>query len=137
MVKRRVAVEMDLAGRLICINPSTLKINLRLIKIFRKNPQFHLDLEDGSDDNSLLIDLRGPKEYSIGFEISMISSFRQHKFEAKDSGPFRSGCTVLQLGGIPAGAYSIRPMTFLPGQEGPFILRVHSTCNFSIKLAQS
>ncbi|KAL7070935.1 hypothetical protein ACQ4LE_010125 [Meloidogyne hapla] len=101
-----------------------------------KNPLFHIEFEDGSDENELLIDLKGPKEYSIGMEWCQVSSFRKKDFERKDSGPFRRGCTILQLEKIPAGIYSIQPMTFQAGQEGPFILSLHSSCDFKIKRIQ-
>nr|CAD2175334.1 unnamed protein product [Meloidogyne enterolobii] len=101
-----------------------------------KNPLFHIEFEDGSDENEFLIDLKGPKEYSIGLEFNQISSFRKKDFERKDSGPFRRGCTILQLEKIPAGIYSVQPMTFQSGQEGPFILSLHSSCDFKIKRIQ-
>jgi calpain-7 len=114
---------------------------------------FHVQLDDGSDDNALLVDLRGPKEFSIGFEVTLVSSTRENQqFENKNSGAFRPvifqgklmksfgisrrGYTVLQLEGLPAGVYSIRPMTFTAGQEGPFILSVKSSCNFNLKRVQ-
>uniref|UniRef100_A0A915NW12 Peptidase C2 calpain domain-containing protein n=1 Tax=Meloidogyne floridensis TaxID=298350 RepID=A0A915NW12_9BILA len=90
----------------------------------------------GSDENEFLIDLKGPKEYSVGLEFCQVSSFRKKDFERKDSGPFRRGCTILQLEKIPAGIYSIQPMTFQSGQEGPFILSLHSSCDFKIKRIQ-
>uniref|UniRef100_A0A915CRL8 Peptidase C2 calpain domain-containing protein n=1 Tax=Ditylenchus dipsaci TaxID=166011 RepID=A0A915CRL8_9BILA len=101
-----------------------------------KNPVYHIALEDGSDDNCLLVDLRGPKEYSVGFDLVQVSSFRNRPFERKDSGAFRPGFTFLQLDQVPGGVYALRPMTFVSGQEGPFIIRVQCSCNFSIKKIQ-
>ncbi|KAL3117060.1 hypothetical protein niasHT_007463 [Heterodera trifolii] len=104
---------------------------------FQNNPLFHLCTEDGSDDNALLVELRGPKEFSVGFELAPVSLIRNGRtFETKDSGPFRPGFTVLQLDELPAGTYSIRPMTFVAGQEGPFILRVDCSCKFELKRMQ-
>uniref|UniRef100_A0A914VRZ6 Calpain catalytic domain-containing protein n=1 Tax=Plectus sambesii TaxID=2011161 RepID=A0A914VRZ6_9BILA len=37
---------------------------------YRNNPIYQVKLDDGSDENELLIDLRGPKQYSVGFEFS-------------------------------------------------------------------
>lgn len=39
----------------------------------------------------------------------------------------RSGYVVLDLEDIPAGVLHITPSTFLPNQEGPFILHVKAT----------
>jgi len=46
-------------------------------------------LEDGSDENALLVDLRGPKEFNVGFDITLVSSIREHQFERRNSGSFR------------------------------------------------
>lgn len=49
---------------------------------------------------------------------------------------FRPGYTIMQADKVPAGTYALRPMTFLPGQEGPFILRVDCSCGFKLKRVQ-
>ncbi|TKR68110.1 hypothetical protein L596_024143 [Steinernema carpocapsae] len=103
---------------------------------YMNNPIFHISLDDGSDDNALMMELRGPKQYSVGFEFKQVSSPRQKPFERKDSGAFRPGCTVLTLEGVPAGIYAIQPMTYLQAQEGPFIIRAESSCGFTIKRVQ-
>ena len=102
----------------------------------KNNPVYHISLQDYSDENALLIDLRAPKEYSIGMEVWQVSSFRNKPFENADSGAYRAGCTILALDGLPAGTYAIRPATFLAGQQGPFILRLECSCDFSIKRVQ-
>ncbi|KAI1729476.1 calpain family cysteine protease domain-containing protein [Ditylenchus destructor] len=103
---------------------------------YLNNPLYHIMLEDGSDDNSILIDLRGPKEYSVGFELVQVSSYRNRPFERRDSGAFRPGFTILQLEHVPGGTYALRPMTFLAGQQGPFLIRVDSSCDFTVKKVQ-
>ncbi|EYC29721.1 hypothetical protein Y032_0006g3142 [Ancylostoma ceylanicum] len=103
---------------------------------YKNNPLFHISLEESSDENLILVDLKGPKQYSVGFEIQQVSSPRNKPFERKDSGVYRPGYTVLALERVPAGVYSIRPMTFLAGQEGPFILKVEASCGFSMKRVQ-
>ncbi|RCN44943.1 MIT domain protein [Ancylostoma caninum] len=103
---------------------------------YKNNPLFHISLEESSDENLILVDLKGPKQYSVGFEILQVSSPRNKPFERKDSGVYRPGYTVLALERVPAGVYSIRPMTFLAGQEGPFILKVEASCGFSMKRVQ-
>ncbi|CAD5221634.1 unnamed protein product [Bursaphelenchus xylophilus] len=102
----------------------------------RNNPIFHLELDDGSDENTVVIDLRGPKQFHVGFEVVQISSRRNKPFNRCTSGDFRSGCTVLELNSVPAGTYSIMPMTFNPGQEGPFLLKIQSDTGFKFKRVQ-
>ena len=43
-------------------------------------------------------------------------------FRRKSSGAYRSGFVVLALESVPRGLYNITPTTYMPGQEGPFIL---------------
>jgi hypothetical protein len=82
---------MDKADKLTSEFTAANSGQLYIIPNCRNNPIFHLELEDGSDDNQMVVDLRGPKEYSIGFELAIVSSKRQQTqpFEPKDSGPFR------------------------------------------------
>ncbi|KAJ1352108.1 hypothetical protein KIN20_008301 [Parelaphostrongylus tenuis] len=100
---------------------------------WKNNPLYQISLAESSDQNLVLIDLKGPKEYSVGFEV-------RQKFilgrNCVDLIYFRRGYNVLDLEKVPAGVYTIRPMTFLAGQEGPFILKVESSCEFSIKKVQ-
>lgn len=103
---------------------------------FRNNPIYHISLDEGSDDNDLLIDLRGPKQYSVGFEVNQVSSPRNKRFDKRDSGVFRPGYTVLALEAVPGGVYSVQPMTFLQNQEGPFFLTVEASCAFTMKRVQ-
>ncbi|KAK0417934.1 hypothetical protein QR680_013287 [Steinernema hermaphroditum] len=103
---------------------------------YMNNPIFYISLDDGSDDNSLMFELRGPKQYSVGFEVKQVSSPRQRPFERKDSGAYRPGCTVLTLDAVPAGTYALQPMTFLQNQEGPFIIRMEASCGFTVKRVQ-
>ncbi|GMS89113.1 hypothetical protein PENTCL1PPCAC_11288 [Pristionchus entomophagus] len=104
---------------------------------FENNPLYHLSLEEGSDDHSILIDLRGPKEYSIAFQVCPVSFVREGKeFYQKETGLYRAGYTVMTLDGLAAGTYSIRPSTFITGQEGPFFLGVESTKGFTLKRVQ-
>jgi calpain-7 len=49
---------------------------------------------------------------------------------------FRSGFVVLDLEDVPAGTYNIVPSTFMPNQEGPFILTVKASCPFSVARLQ-
>ncbi|VDM51890.1 unnamed protein product [Angiostrongylus costaricensis] len=120
---------------------------------WNNNPLYEINLGESSDQNLLLIDLKGPKEYSVGFEMRQVSSARNIAFDKKDSGVFRwdivfrtyynfpkylferycgdltyfgPGYNVIALEKVPAGA----------GQEGPFILKVEASCEFLIKKIQ-
>lgn len=96
-----------------------------------------MTIEDGSDDNGLFIDLKGPVSFSIGFEVRLVEAHRrQNTFEAKSTGVFRYGRTVLELNSIPSGTYAIQPMTFQPGQDGPFLIQIESTASIKCKRVQ-
>lgn len=104
---------------------------------YMNNPRYQITLDSAHNNNHILIDLKGPKQYQIGMDIITVilkDNNAPTAFKRKDSGPFRSGFVVLQLQDIPAGTYDIVPSTFLPRQEGPFILTVKSSVPF--KLAQ-
>ncbi|KAM5230901.1 calpain-7 isoform 2-T2 [Hipposideros larvatus] len=100
----------------------------------KNNPiyQFHIE-----KTGPLLIELRGPRQYSVGFEvvtISMVGDPGPHGFQRKSSGDYRCGFCYLELENLPAGIYNIIPSTFLPKQEGPFFLDFNST--IPIKITQ-
>ncbi|VDM91769.1 unnamed protein product [Onchocerca ochengi] len=105
-------------------------------RTYMNNPIYELTLDDGSDDNDILVELKGPKQYNIGFEIKQLTSPRNKPFERCNSGAFRSGYTILALEAVPAGVYNIQPMTFQQGEEGPFFLTVEASCSFTIKRIQ-
>lgn len=93
----------------------------------KNNPiyQFHID-----KTGPLLIELRGPRQYSVGFEVVAVSIMGDpgpHGFQRKSSGDYRCGFCYLELENIPAGIFNIIPSTFLPKQEGPFFLDFNST----------
>ncbi|XP_037701077.1 calpain-7 isoform X3 [Choloepus didactylus] len=92
----------------------------------KNNPiyQFHIE-----KTGPLLIELRGPRQYSVGFEVvtvSVVGDPGSHGFQRKSSGDYRCGFCYLELENIPAGIYNIIPSTFLPKQEGPFFLDFNS-----------
>lgn len=102
---------------------------------YRTNPKFSLKLGP-KDFSNLVIELRGPKVYQVGFEIkvqSLDDPSVTAPFVSKTTGSYRSGYCVLDLNDMPAGTYIIIPSTYLPGQESPFILSVKATTQVSVE----
>jgi len=57
------------------------------------NPRYQIVLESANNNNYLLIILKGPKQYQIGFDINTIVLNDVNAvtaFKTKNSGPFRS-----------------------------------------------
>ncbi|XP_014671415.1 PREDICTED: calpain-7-like [Priapulus caudatus] len=105
---------------------------------YRNNPIYQVALR-GSEENSMLVDLKGPKQYSVGFDVGCVSTDytnSKNVFTKKTSGDFRSGFAVLQIDSLPAGIYNITPCTYRAGQEGPFILSVQVSCEFKLSQLQ-
>ncbi|XP_034951724.1 calpain-7-like [Chelonus insularis] len=102
---------------------------------YQNNPHYLLELKSTNDSNCLLIILKGPKQYQIGFELVTIELNNPEApsaFVAKNSGPFRSGFVYMELEDVPSGSYHIIPATFLPGQEGPFFLTCKASCALNL-----
>ncbi|CAG9856353.1 unnamed protein product [Phyllotreta striolata] len=97
---------------------------------YSNNPKFIIDFES---DSKLLVELKGPKQYQIGVEV-VIQQVKDESvtapFRSTSSGSYRSGYVVMDLPALPAGLVKIIPSTFLPHQEGPFILNIKSTSTF-------
>ncbi|CAC5410761.1 CAPN7 [Mytilus coruscus] len=104
-----------------------------------KNPIYQLRVDGNGTDNFVLIELLGPKQYSVGFEITTVNETNPGApgaFKKTSSGDYRNGYCVLELSRISGGLYNIMPSTFLPGQEGPFFLDVSSNCPISLSHLQ-
>lgn len=103
---------------------------------FQNNPVYQLKVEGSSaETNQILIDLKGPKQFAVGFDVISISTVDPksvYAFKSLSSGSFRPGFTVLEINPIPAGVYNIIPSTFRAGQVGPFFLTVHANCCISL-----
>ncbi|XP_039593575.1 calpain-7 [Polypterus senegalus] len=100
----------------------------------KNNPIYQMQIEKSGP---LLIELRGCRQYSVGFElltVSMVTDPGPSGFQKKNSGDYRCGFCYLELEAIPAGVYNIVPSTFLPNQEGPFFLDFNSA--MPIKVSQ-
>lgn len=100
---------------------------------YKNNPKIRLTV--GSRARAtVLIELRAPKLYQVGFEVTKLStSDTQVTFEPMSTGVYRSGYCMLEIESMPAGSYLIVPATFAPGLEGPFFITVKSAQNI-IKL---
>ncbi|XP_034616791.1 calpain-7 isoform X3 [Trachemys scripta elegans] len=94
---------------------------------YKNNPIYQFQLEK---TGPLLIELRGPRQYSVGFELVTVSTVGDpgpSGFQKKSSGDYRCGFCYMEVENVPAGVYNIIPSTFLPQQEGPFFLDFNST----------
>lgn len=67
---------------------------------YPNNPRYRLVLDTIRDDNSVLLDLKGPKQYQIGLEIvpkSLNDLDKTAPFVNQSSGPYRYEITVFFL----------------------------------------
>lgn len=59
---------------------------------YPNNPKFKLEIDSVSNNNQLLIELKGPKQYQIGLEVT-IQQIQDETvtapFKTKSSGPYR------------------------------------------------
>ncbi|XP_053680934.1 calpain-7-like [Anopheles nili] len=102
---------------------------------YKNNPLYRLHIGP-ADTSDLVIELRGPKVYQVGLDLTVVSladATVTAPFVSQKTGVYRSGFCVLDLEAIPAGVYQVRPSTFLPEQESPFFLKVKSTTNVVIE----
>lgn len=100
---------------------------------YGRNPVYQVCLQTSHDDNQMLVSLKGPKQYQIGFDVVTVTANNPscpNVFSRKGSGMYKSGFTVMELERLPGGIYNIIPSTFMPFQEGPFFLTVSATCPF-------
>ncbi|KAK7494940.1 hypothetical protein BaRGS_00013819 [Batillaria attramentaria] len=86
---------------------------------YTNNPLYQVKIDNAATDNHLMIELRGPKQYSVGFEVISVPGF-----------------CMLQLSNISGGVYNIRPCTFRQGKEGPFFLDISSSGPFTVTRLQ-
>ncbi|XP_013806197.1 calpain-7 isoform X1 [Apteryx mantelli] len=103
---------------------------------YKNNPIYQFQLDKSGP---LLIELRGPRQYSVGFELVMVSTVGDpgsSGFQKKNSGDYRCGFCYLEVENILAGVYNIIPTTFLPQQEGPFFLDFNSATPLKVSQLQ-
>ncbi|XP_059165867.1 calpain-7-like [Physella acuta] len=106
---------------------------------YTNNPLYQVQIDNTTVDNHLMIELLGPKQYSVGFEVTCVSenvSNAAGAFKRVTSGDFRPGYCVLQLSNIPGGVYNIRPCTFQAGNEGPFFLELSCSTSYTLNQLQ-
>ncbi|CAH1789739.1 unnamed protein product [Owenia fusiformis] len=106
---------------------------------YQNNPIYQVKIDNTSTANCILIELKGPKQYSVGFEVIAVSCSNPSApgaFTKKQSGDFRKGFVCLSLESLPGGVYNIRPCTFYPGNEGPFILNISTNVPISLTRLQ-
>uniref|UniRef100_A0A8C5H204 Calpain catalytic domain-containing protein n=1 Tax=Gouania willdenowi TaxID=441366 RepID=A0A8C5H204_GOUWI len=103
---------------------------------YKHNPIFQINLERSGP---LLIELRGSRQYSVGFEMVTVSTVADPgaaAFQKKSSGDYRCGFCFMEADHVPAGIYNVTPTTFLPKQEGPFFLDFASTTPLKVSQLQ-
>ncbi|XP_048881976.1 calpain-7 [Brienomyrus brachyistius] len=103
---------------------------------YQQNPIYQFSLEKSGP---ILIELRGSRQYSVGFEVVNVSTVGDPGaagFQKRGSGDYRCGFCYLDLEHVPAGIYNVIPTTFLPKQEGPFFLDFSSTSPLKISQLQ-
>ncbi|KAG8197420.1 hypothetical protein JTE90_014905 [Oedothorax gibbosus] len=99
------------------------------------NPVYQVTLQSSTDNNNILVDLKGPKQFYVGFEIVTITVNNSNSpgyFSRKASGSYRPGFSILEVQNVPTGTYNIIPSTFSPGQKGPFFLTVQASCPIKV-----
>ncbi|MBN3305524.1 calpain-7 [Amia ocellicauda] len=103
---------------------------------YKHNPIYQLQLDK---PGPVLIELRGSRQYSVGFEVITVSTVGDpgpSGFQKKTSGDYRCGFCYMESDYIPAGVYNIIPTTFLPNQEGPFFLDFNTTVPVKVSKLQ-
>ncbi|XP_022665044.1 calpain-7-like isoform X1 [Varroa destructor] len=114
--------------------PATAGGCMNHLLTYNKNPTYRFDIQSPHDHNQILITLKGPRQYHLGFDVEAFALDRMplSAFPRCSSGVFRQGYTVLELKNVPAGKYNLVPCTHQPGQEGPFFLSV--SCDHQLEL---
>lgn len=59
---------------------------------YLSNPRYRISLETVDSNNQLAIDLKGPKQYQMGLEVTLVSLIDESVtagFKTKSSGPYR------------------------------------------------
>ncbi|XP_070293433.1 calpain-7 [Salvelinus sp. IW2-2015] len=103
---------------------------------YKHNPIYQFNLER---PGPMLIELRGSRQYSVGFEMVTVSTVVEPGpagHPKKNSGDYRCGFCYMEADHVPAGIYNVIPTTFLPKQEGPFFLDFSSATSLKVSQLQ-
>lgn len=103
---------------------------------FKNNPIYQFNMEKAGP---LLIELRGSRQYSVGFEVVTVSTAGDSGSsgsQKRGSGDYRCGFCYMEVENLPAGIYNVIPTTFLPKQEGPFFLDFSSATPLRVSQLQ-
>uniref|UniRef100_A0A4W5NQG9 Calpain 7 n=1 Tax=Hucho hucho TaxID=62062 RepID=A0A4W5NQG9_9TELE len=103
---------------------------------YKHNPIYQFNLER---PGPMLIELRGSRQYSVGFEMVTVSTVVEPGpagLPKKNSGDYRCGFCYMEADHVPAGIYNVIPTTFLPKQEGPFFLDFSSATPLKVSQLQ-
>ncbi|CDQ78819.1 unnamed protein product [Oncorhynchus mykiss] len=103
---------------------------------YKHNPIYQFNLER---PGPVLIELRGSRQYSVGFEMVTVSTVVEPGpagHPKKNSGDYRCGFCYMEADHVPAGIYNVIPTTFLPKQEGPFFLDFSSATPLKVSQLQ-
>ena len=98
---------------------------------YNLNPIYQINVKEKSK-SMFLIEVRAPREYSVGFDVVCVESNSPETFQKTTSGTYRSGYSVMEIALYP-GIYNLIPSTFSPQQFGAFFLDIGSnTQNFAV-----
>ncbi|XP_068424931.1 calpain-7 [Clinocottus analis] len=100
---------------------------------YQHNPIYQIQLER---PGPLLVELRGSRQYSVGFEMVTVSTAGEAASQKRNSGDYRCGFCYMEVDHVAAGLYNVIPTTFLPKQEGPFFLDFASTSALKVSQLQ-
>lgn len=98
---------------------------------------FLIVLDDSSDKNNLVFEIKAPKQYHVSIYLYLVSLKRptHNSFETTSCDKFRNGYNVLEIKDMPSGTFKIEIKTYIEKQYGPFFLSIQSSCRFKIKPA--
>ncbi|XP_065178914.1 calpain-7-like [Sycon ciliatum] len=101
---------------------------------FGNNPVFQLTLQ-GTGTANLLVELKGIKEFAVGFDISADPNSAEGKsYKLPPPATYRPGYYVQSFPNVPCpGVFRIIPTTYDAGKVGPFFLDVYCSTTFVLE----